>query len=291
MIAVRPALSPSQLGNCYHGTFSVASKPEPKINPAKRQHCCDYEERVDPTKKKRVKFSETSSCRVSPAFEASDEEAQIHEFESTDQQHSIPLSIQDDLTQPKLGFKEPSEAEISPKTVDAPFQFPTPDPAKMTTPERTGEITPVSTDDVPTKLTDGPSLVTLTTHNLIMRLLQQGKISKREVLDTLQSSPPPPRPASTIGGAENNLPSPVCATAAQPKAADAAVRCLLDPALCAQVHLRLQHLCDRVSASGRAPLLPSTSIMGPPFLPALRFLLGATADVLRSIELSRLEEE
>lgn len=163
---------------------------------------------------------------------------------------------------------------------------PSPEPVQTTT-----NFTPPpehSTDTIPTKLTDGPSLVTLTTHNLITRLLKQGKISKREVLDTLQTSPPPP--AAADGGAENSLPDPAGSTT-QPKAASAAVRCLLDPVLCTQVHQRLQLLCDRIVSSGRAPLLPSTSVMAPPFLPGLRFLVCATADVLRSIELSRLEEE
>uniref|UniRef100_A0A7S0QM84 Uncharacterized protein n=1 Tax=Cryptomonas curvata TaxID=233186 RepID=A0A7S0QM84_9CRYP len=295
MIAVRPILSPSPLANCCYDTFSVASKSESKINPAKRQYCCDYAERVDPAKKRKVKFSEFSSCQVSSAVETP-EESQVHEFEDADQQHSIH-SLQDDKTKPELGFKEPSAAETSPKTVDAPLQLPFSAPAKMPpTPEPAQTTTNCkpppepSTDTIPTKLTDGPSLVTLTTHNLITRLLKQGKISKREVLDTLQTSPPP-CPAAAIGGAENNLPDPPGSTATQPTAASAAVRCLLDPALCTQVHQRLQLLCDRIASSGRAPLLPSTSVMAPPFLPALRFLVSATADVLRSIELSRLEEE
>jgi hypothetical protein len=292
MIAVRPVLAPSTFANCCNNTISAAGKPESKTYPAKRQYCCDYEERVKPPKKaKCVKFSELSSCRVANAFEKSDEEPQIHEFESTDQKHLIPSPPLDDDTKQKPGFKEPSAAETSPKTVDASLQFPTVDSVRMTTtPDPIQAMTHLGTETFPTKLTDGPSLVTLTTHNLITRLLKQGKISKREVLETLQC-PPPPLPAPTAGGAENSLPSPPGETAPQPKAADAAVRCLLDPALCAQVHQRLQLLRDRLATSGRAPLLPSTSIMGPPFLPALQFLVTATADVLRSIELSRLEEE
>jgi hypothetical protein len=279
------------MANCCYDSFSVAGKSEPKISPAKRQYGCDYVERPDPAKKRKVKFSEFSSCRVSCAVETSDEEFQVQEFESTDQQHPIP-SFKDVKTEPKLGFKEPSAAEASPKTVDAPLQLPFSISAKMTTVPDAAQTTTnylnsadPGTDTIPTKLSDGPSPVSLTTHNLIMRLLKQGRISKREVLDALQTSPPP-RPAPIIDGVENNLSNP-----AQPKEANAAVRCLLDPALCAQVHQRLQLLCHRIASSGRAPLLPSTTILAPPLLPALRFLLSATADVLRSIELSRLDEE
>lgn len=51
-----------------------------------------------------------------------------------------------------------------------------------------------------------------------------------------------------------------------------------DYSLCEGVYARLRALSDRIHANGRAPLLPSTAVMGREFLPALRFLRSAVRD-------------
>ncbi len=51
-----------------------------------------------------------------------------------------------------------------------------------------------------------------------------------------------------------------------------------DYPLCEGVYARLRALSDRIHANGRAPLLPSTAVMGREFLPALRFLRAAVRD-------------
>eukprot|EP00291_Cryptomonas_curvata_P028498 CAMPEP_0172207796 /NCGR_PEP_ID=MMETSP1050-20130122/34058_1 /TAXON_ID=233186 /ORGANISM="Cryptomonas curvata, Strain CCAP979/52" /LENGTH=270 /DNA_ID=CAMNT_0012887201 /DNA_START=162 /DNA_END=971 /DNA_ORIENTATION=+ len=161
---------------------------------------------------------------------------------------------------------------------------------------------------VPTKVEDGPSRITLATNAAILLLVEHGTITAQQVAEVLQAvadngqdlsaadpwSPPPPdsAPASPpTPGSPSSLPltppsqeddaredaapdAPGSCRAAGP-AGPAAARppqgCSDFP-LCEGVYARLRALSDRIHASGRAPMLPSTAVMGREFLPALRFL-------------------
>ncbi len=160
---------------------------------------------------------------------------------------------------------------------------------------------------VPTKVEDGPSRITLATNAAILLLVEHGTITAQQVADVLQavadhgqdqpttdpwsplppvsapSSPPTPGSPSSLPltspskpeelAPANNDPAGVPATvAAAPRGGCG------DFPLCEGVYARLRALSDRIHASGRVPLLPSTAIMGREFLPALRFLRAAVRD-------------
>jgi hypothetical protein len=164
---------------------------------------------------------------------------------------------------------------------------------------------------VPTKLEDGPSRVTLATNAAILLLVEHGTITAQQVAEVLQAvadngqelstadpwSPPPPysAPASppTPGSPsslpltppsqgddakEDVMPDASNGRASGPTVARPAQGGCSDFALCEGVYARLRALSDRIHASGRAPMLPSTAVMGREFLPALRFLRAAVRD-------------
>jgi hypothetical protein len=147
---------------------------------------------------------------------------------------------------------------------------------------------------IPTKTSDGPSPVTLTTNNLIHLLLKQGQINKRDILETLRkaSSTGPVEPPADVFDAQSEKACSDKGSPALDQDGHGARRSyLLDRAVCSAVHARLQSLADRVASQGRAAMLPSTDILGRPLLPALLFLAAASGDIVRSIELSLNEEE
>lgn len=165
--------------------------------------------------------------------------------------------------------------------------------------------------NVPTKVEDGPSRITLATNAAILLLVEHGTITAQQVAEVLQAvadngqdlssadpwSPPPPdsAPASPpTPGSPSSLPltppsqgddakedaapdASDSGAAAGPAAARPPPGCS-DFSLCEGVYARLRALSDRIHASGRAPMLPSTAVMGREFLPALRFLRAAVRD-------------
>ena len=299
MMGVRPVVLPGPFMNgCFDSKFTF-KYVEPKVKTVKRPLCSDPTENSNPAKKKCVRFSEVSSCRVLP------HEEQFQELSPESQDQKL-IDLLSNRNQEKIQDEEFPTNEIPNKTMqDRKVR------TQMTSkPSTLSNVEPsfgsnisvfdedIQTDQPPrfvllTKTTDGPSLVTLAADCLIQRLLKQGQISKREVLDILgaASDPRPPSPADSPA-VSSEVGQKMSAADEQNMSGDGPRRrCLLDRTLCAQIHERLQSLTDRISSSGRAALLPSTTIMGRPLLPALAFLTAAAVDILRSIELSNLDEE
>lgn len=108
---------------------------------------------------------------------------------------------------------------------------------------------------IPTKVEDGPSLATTASEKLIVTLVKQGRISKAQVLETIQFCSSPELTKSDI-----IIP--------------------LEPTILKAVQAHLEKLRDRIATRGRASMLPSTSVMGPAFIPALDFLKMTIKEVL-----------
>ncbi len=242
----------------------------------KRIEPVDHEDTSLPTrtsKRRCVQFAEVSSCKVvvpvAVLLAASDE---------SDSASSLP--------QEELAVHESTEkSEI---TVNLNFND--------------GDSYEMS---VPTKVEDGPSRITLATNAAILLLVEHGTITAQQVAEVLQAvadhgqglstadpwSPPQPdsAPASPpTPGSPSSLPltptsqgedvkEEAVLDATVPAAARPPQGCS-DFALCEGVYARLRALSDRIHASGRVPMLPSTAVMGREFLPALRFLRAAVRD-------------
>ena len=99
--------------------------------------------------------------------------------------------------------------------------------------------------------------------------------------DSPPASPPTPGSPSSLPLTPRS-PTPTADRDVEPAAAAECARPARrgcdDYPLCEGVYARLRALSDRIHANGRAPLLPSTAVMGREFLPALRFLRSAVRD-------------
>ena len=240
-------------------------------------------------KKRRVQFAESSMCKVILS---------VTDLSSTDNESDLSSESS------QSSSHDESSSPLASSTRKADF-------VDLTL--KNGDLFEQS---VPTKLEDGPSRVTQTTNNLILLLVEHGTITSLQVSERLQAmaestrnrsaaidgtniscsrhkepwSPLPPAdspPASPpTPGSPSSLPLSPCSPAAEPDAGEAtAAECPApsrrgcdDYALCEGVYARLRALSDRIHAHGRAPLLPSTAVMGREFLPALRFLRSAVRD-------------
>ena len=284
MIAIRPPLSPSPFTNCCFDSRFIIGIPELKINPAKRRACCDPIENLGPVKKKCVRFSEISFCRELPHEEESDLlQSNPENHANQEREEGISPTPQRSIANNNEQSLDAADQRIidsnmmTENHIDRLFSALPAPPVIETDTICSSNSSSDRNSAILTKTSDGPSLATLITNMLIQTLLKQGQMNKREVLETLRSAsnaqqPPPAEdskaPASDVGS---------------PQDADGQRRrCLLDRALCDRVHARLQSLTDRLASHGRAGLLPSTSIMGRPLLPALAFLTAAARDVIQT---------
>ncbi len=132
---------------------------------------------------------------------------------------------------------------------------------------------------------DNPDPVTWVTFVLVTKLVKQGTIDRKQVLEIILktsarigvdagASADAGPGASRIGPHE-----PACdAAAARP---DSHHHPDTGP-ICRAVQLRLAALRDRIRAAGTAVLPPSRAVMGPPFVPALEFLRQLVVDAAAS---------
>ena len=127
----------------------------------------------------------------------------------------------------------------------------------------------ISDSTVPTKVTDGPPPATLATQKLLLILKNERKINRNQVLYLLRTHPVHVSEGSDLVAHPreplDDLPEYPTAEQQQPPAPSL-------EALTAQVLARLHSLAERIDARGRASLLPCTTRVGRPFLPAIRFL-------------------
>lgn len=96
---------------------------------------------------------------------------------------------------------------------------------------------------VVTKTTDGPAMAVLAARELLIFLLSAKKIKRSKVFDLLE-------PFETRDG-------------------------VVDDGLKERVISLLENLQARIKVRGRASLLPCTTRLGRPFIPAIQFLVGS----------------
>mmetsp|Transcript_24372 Transcript_24372/g.61441 ORF Transcript_24372/g.61441 Transcript_24372/m.61441 type:complete len:188 (+) Transcript_24372:549-1112(+) len=155
-------------------------------------------------------------------------------------------------------------------------------------------------EPVETKTNDGPSLVNVMTQALIIGLVERHVRNVADVLRTLRESVVPGC-HDDEGDAENHAApakaprSPSPSTSSDDASEDAeaenkhpkkrgprraALRpCMvLDDAVFERANAHIKVLLARILNNGRASLLPSTAQIGPPFVPALEFLLQSTKE-------------
>jgi len=154
-------------------------------------------------------------------------------------------------------------------------------------------------EPVETKTNDGPSLTNVMTQALIIGLVERQVRNVGDVLRTLRESVAPgcheaaPCEARRACGAGGNARSPSSTPPSSdddasddaeaenrpPKKRSAARRpalrssMVLDDEVFGRTNEHIQVLLGRIVNNGRASLLPSTAQIGPPFVPALEFLL------------------
>lgn len=133
---------------------------------------------------------------------------------------------------------------------------------------------------------NGPGPVTMATYYLICKLVEKGTIDKREVLDILKIV----SNKKDLLFETNTTNSSVNVNMASKESADLVSN--LDADLSSSVLERLEMFGSRIRAAGKATLVPSRAVMGPPFAPALDFLRGVVRDaVIRDPEPSATAAE
>ena len=143
----------------------------------------------------------------------------------------------------------------------------------------------VSDTQTKTKTQDGPAPATLVTNALIHALKRNRSMKSSQVADFL-------REAAT---ATSSPPAPARADAEPPEPLAVSLACPLPATshapLCLAVHDRLRALSDRIEARGKASILPCTTNLHRPFLPALQFLLKAVVACVSAGEQHALMEQ
>jgi len=156
-------------------------------------------------------------------------------------------------------------------------------------------------EPVETKTNDGPSLVNVITQALIIGLVERHVRNVGDVLRTMRESVVPgcheeeqeeehvARKRAHSGGQSSSPYSSDDASDADaenkpPKKRGAARRTVLRPcmvlddAIFDKANQHIHVMLARILNNGRASLLPSTAQIGPPFVPALEFLLQSTKE-------------
>eukprot|EP00287_Rhodomonas_sp_CCMP768_P004572 CAMPEP_0196719156 /NCGR_PEP_ID=MMETSP1091-20130531/2215_1 /TAXON_ID=302021 /ORGANISM="Rhodomonas sp., Strain CCMP768" /LENGTH=285 /DNA_ID=CAMNT_0042060043 /DNA_START=211 /DNA_END=1068 /DNA_ORIENTATION=+ len=132
---------------------------------------------------------------------------------------------------------------------------------------------------VKTKEDDGPSAENVATQALVVGLIERKLSGASAVVDHLRSTirkkaqffDGDQQPAGVCDHEHNAAPEP-CGPPSSPCSKMSGED---EDAVFAKVVSRMQVLIDRIEARGRATLLPSTAQIGPPFVPALKFLQRA----------------
>lgn len=155
---------------------------------------------------------------------------------------------------------------------------------------------------VVTKTNDGPSLTNVMSQALIMGLVERQVRDVGDVLRTLRRCVVPDcfePPAEAEAEADELTESELAASSSDEdeggsddSSSEVRRRCtrrrwrrgpvdprmILDSSVFDDAHTHIGELLDRINNNGRASLLPSTAQIGPPFVPALEFLLLSTKE-------------
>ena len=152
---------------------------------------------------------------------------------------------------------------------------------------------------VMTKTNDGPSLTNVMSQALIMGLVERQVRDVGDVLRTLRQcvvpdcfGPPADDDDDELTESELAASSDEDGGASDDSSSEMRRRCMrrrcrrgpidpkmiLDSSVFDDAHTHIQVLLDRINNNGRASLLPSTVQIGPPFIPALEFLLLSTKE-------------
>jgi hypothetical protein len=215
---------------------------------AKPRPCEDCVDCERPLKRKRVVFAEASSLRLCETIALDIENVK----ESCDQVKN-EVGVENSLDDPS------AHSDNSMQGLDLAEES-------------------VSDTQITTKTQDGPSPSTLATNALIHALRKNRSMSSSHVADFLREAAaticsPRAQPSSPVADAD-----PCAASQACPHKSPS-----LTP-LCLAVQERLRALSDRIEARGKASILPCTTNLRRSFLPALRFLMSATAAACASSE-------
>jgi len=130
---------------------------------------------------------------------------------------------------------------------------------------------------VKTKEDDGPSTENVATQALVVGLIERKLSGASAVVDALRSTIRKTEPKTDL----EDQPAGVCDDAQAgdepngPPSSPKNSRARSEQEVFELVVSRMQLLIDRIESRGRATLLPSTAQIGPPFVPALKFLQRA----------------
>jgi len=149
---------------------------------------------------------------------------------------------------------------------------------------------------IETKTNDGPSLINVVTQTLIIRLVERDVRNVNDVLHALRRCVAPrcfeEWDAQAAAAGDSDCSS--CSSGSSSDEEDAPARrsrrrtrrarphvvpgMIVEARVFEDTRKHLAKLLGRIKSHGRASLLPSTAKIGPPFVPALEFLLQSTRD-------------